>query len=144
MEWREGPLLLSDDKSLLDLDLVHSFLAQTYWSPGVAREKVARSIEHSMAFCLLKEGAQVGFARVISDRATFAYLADVFILPAHQRAGLGKWMVARILEHPDLQGLRRWSLVTLDAHGLYAQLGFTPLSLPGRHMEILRPPPGAL
>ena len=101
---------------------------------------MARSIEHSLCFGVYDgSGAQVGFARVISDFATYAYIADVFVLESHRGQGLGKLLMEGITQHPELQGLRRWSLSTLDAHGLYAQFGFTSLKWPERYMEILRP-----
>lgn len=132
---------LSDAAARLDLDVIHGFLATAYWSRGIPRELVARSIRHSMAFGLYHDrtDTQVGFARVITDRATFGYLADVFVLEAHRGRGLARWMVAAICDHPDLRMLRRFLLVTRDAHRVYAGVGFTPLAAPDRFME--RPPP---
>jgi GNAT superfamily N-acetyltransferase len=119
----------------VDLDAVHRYLSEeSYWAKGVTREVVERSIAHSLPFSAFDGETQVGFARVITDRATFAYLADVFVLPSHRGRGISKLLMSTILAHPELQGLRRWSLVTRDAHGLYAQFGFTALDLPERHM----------
>ena len=119
----------------VDLDVVHRYLSEeSYWAKGVTRDVVERSIAHSLPFSAFDGDAQVGFARVITDRATFAYLADVFVLPSHRGRGISKLLMTAILAHPELQGLRRWSLVTRDAQGLYAQFGFTALDLPERHM----------
>jgi len=130
-----GDLSISTDHELLDLDVIHSFLAGSYWAQGIPREVVARSIENSLCFGIYEEQRQVGFARVISDYATYAYIADVFVLESHRGRGLGKWMMECIMAHPPLQGLRRWGLATRDAHGLYEQFGFTALASPERHME---------
>lgn len=126
---------VSDDPSRLDLDAVHAFLTTSYWSPGVSRETVARAAAHSLAVGLYApDGAQVGFARAVSDRATFAYLADVYVLDAHRGRGLGRWLLESVLAHPELQGLRRWMLTTQDAHGLYEQVGFVRIPFPERLM----------
>lgn len=130
---------ISDDKTRLNLDVIHGFLTRSYWSPGVPREVVARAIDGSLCVGVYAEGQQVGFARVISDQATLAYLADVFILEAHRGKGLSKRMMACLFAHPDLQGLRRMMLATRDAHGLYAQFGFTALGKPELFMERHRP-----
>ena len=127
---------ISTDKDRLDLDAIHAFLVRSYWSPGVPRELVARAIANSMCFGVYLGDAQVGFARVVTDRTSFAYLADVFVLEAHRGQGLSKRLVAEILAHPDLQGLRRVLLATADAHGLYAQFGFDALVRPGSMMEL--------
>jgi GNAT superfamily N-acetyltransferase len=138
-EHRRGEVVISTDPGRLDLDVIHSFLAKSYWAKGIPRETVARSIEHSVCFgAYARSGAQIGFARVITDFATFAYIADVFVLESHRGCGIGKFLMESIQQHPELQGLRRWSLSTADAHGLYAQFGFTPLKWPDRYMEILR------
>jgi GNAT superfamily N-acetyltransferase len=129
----------SNDRQRLDLGVIHGFLVRSYWSPGVPRSVVARAIEHSLCFGIYHHGAQVGFARVVTDRATFAYLADVFVLEEHRGIGLSKRLVTAILAHPDLQGLRRFLLATRDAHGLYRQFGFEELAYPSRLMEIFRP-----
>jgi GNAT superfamily N-acetyltransferase len=126
MEWRREPYEISTDPARIDLDVVHGYLAgESYWAPGIPREVVRRSIAHALPFGLYAPAGQVGFARVVTDRATFAYLGDVFVLPAHRGRGLGVWLVSTVLAHPDLQGLRRWHLATRDAHGLYARFGFT-------------------
>jgi GNAT superfamily N-acetyltransferase len=138
-ERRRGGFLISTDPARIDLDVVHGYLARSYWAAGVPREIVARSISHSLCFGLYEWDRQVGFARVVTDRATFAYLADVFVLESHRARGLSKLLMQAIVEHPDLQGLRRFSLSTKDAHGLYAMFGFTALRAPERHMEVLRP-----
>lgn len=126
---------VSDDPSRIDLDAVHAFLSRSYWSPGIARERVARAIAHSMCFGVYDGGAQVGFARVVTDRSSFAYLADVYILESHRGRGLAAQLMAAITGHPELQGLRRWLLATRDAHGLYARFGFGPPAAPERLME---------
>jgi GNAT superfamily N-acetyltransferase len=130
---------LSDDPNRLDLSIIHGFLATSYWATGISRASVERAIRHSMPFGIYHDdgSGQVGFARVISDRATYGYLADVFVLEAHRGRGLGRWMVSEILRHPELQGLRRWGLVTRDAQPVYAAAGFTPLAAPERHMELV-------
>lgn len=137
-EWHRDGYSLSTDSSRLELDVVHGFLAESYWAGGIPRETVARSIEGSITFGVYHADEQVGFARVISDCATFAYLADVFILEAHRGRGLARWMVQCILATPELQGLRRWLLVTRDAHTLYGGLGFTEVKNPEGFMEIVR------
>jgi GNAT superfamily N-acetyltransferase len=138
-EWREGPYLISDDAKLLCMDAIHGYLVQSYWSSGIPREILERGIANSLAFGVYDSRQQVGFARVVSDYATFAYLADVFVLENHRGQGLGKRLMEVIRSHPKLQGLRRWHLVTRDAHGLYRQYGFTALAAPERHMEIFEP-----
>jgi GNAT superfamily N-acetyltransferase len=130
---------ISDDKSRLDLDVIHGYLVRSYWSSGIPREVVARGIEHALCFGVYNGAAQVGFARVITDRATFAYLADVFVLEAFRGRGLSKQLMAFIMAHPELQGLRRFMLATRDAHGLYTQFGFNEVASPSRLMEIVRP-----
>jgi GNAT superfamily N-acetyltransferase len=139
MEYRRGAFLLSTSRERLDLDVVHDFLTNCYWAHGIPREVVARSIEHALCFGIYDgEGAQVGFARVISDFATIAYLGDVFVLEKHRGRELGKWLMECIVQHPALQNLRRWILTTRDAHGLYSQFGFTPVTAPERYMELHR------
>jgi len=133
-ERREG-FRVSDDEALLDIELIHSFLRGSYWATGIPREVVERSLRGSLCFGLYEGDAQVGFARCVTDRATYAYLADVFVIPSHRGRGLSKWLVECVLAHPDLQGLRRWSLVTRDAHGLYARFGFVPPRNPERYLE---------
>jgi GNAT superfamily N-acetyltransferase len=124
----------------MDFEAVHACLARSYWSPGVARALVERAAANSMCFGLFHErDGQVAYARVLSDKTTFAYLADVFVLESHRGKGLSKALVQAIQADPDLQGLRRFLLATRDAHGLYAQFGFTPIAAPDRLMEIVRP-----
>jgi GNAT superfamily N-acetyltransferase len=136
VEHRRGEFVISTDSVRLDLDVIHGFLTNCYWAKGVPREVVARSIEHALCFGVYDgRGAQVGFARVISDFATVAYIGDVFVLDSHRGRGLGKWLMESIMQHPALQGLRRWILTTRDAHGLYSQVGFTPVKFPERYME---------
>jgi GNAT superfamily N-acetyltransferase len=139
LEQRRGEFLLSTDPARLDVGLIHSFLTDCYWAKGIPLEIVARSIENSLCFGIYGNDQQVGFARVISDFSTYAYVGDVFILEPFRGHGLGKWIMQAIMQHPRLQGLRRWSLVTRDGHGLYAQLGFTHLESPDRYMEIHNP-----
>jgi GNAT superfamily N-acetyltransferase len=133
------PYEITCDDSRFDLDAIHRFLTQTYWSPGVPRTVVARAIANSLCFGLLLAGKQVGFARVITDKATFAYLADVYVLPEHRGNGLSLRLMERIIQHPDLQGLRRMMLATRDAHSLYEKFGFKPLAAPENMMEIHNP-----
>lgn len=132
----------------VDLDAVHAFLVTSYWAEGISRDLVSRAIDGSLPFSLFRADRQIGFARAITDRATYAYVADVYVLPEYRGQGLGHWLMATMLAHPDLQGLRRLGLVTRDAHSLYAAFGFRPLAAPDRHMEITRPglylrPPGS-
>ena len=129
----------STDAARLDIDAIHAFLTQSYWSPGIPRATVARAIANSLCFGVFWQGQQVGFARVVTDKTTFAYLCDVYVLEAHRGHGLAKQLMERVMKHPDLQGLRRMMLATRDAHGLYAQYGFTPLAAPDRIMEVLKP-----
>lgn len=133
-----GEYEISTNRVRMDVDAIHAYLSQSYWAEGIPREVVARSVRGSLCFGVFHRGAQVGFARVVTDAATFAYLADVYILDAHRGRGLAKELMDAVMEHPKLQGLRRWSLVTRDAHGLYAKFAFTPLASPDGHMEILR------
>jgi GNAT superfamily N-acetyltransferase len=139
VECHKGEFIVSTDPARIELDVVHGFLTKCYWAYGIPREVVARSIDNSLCFGLYTQGKQIGFARVISDRATYAYIGDVFVLESFRGRGLGKWLMECIMQHPKLQGLRRWSLVTRDAHGLYAQLGFTPLKKPQNYLELHRP-----
>ncbi len=128
---------VSTDPARLDLALIHRWLSESsYWARGRSMEMVVRAIENSLPFGAYLDGQQVGFARVVTDRATFAWLADVFILDEYRGRGYGKALVAAVLAHPELQGLRRWLLATRDAHGLYAQSGFVPVP-PERFMELL-------
>ena len=134
-EHRRGKFVISTDEERFDLEKVHGFLTESYWAEGISREVVARSIQNSLCFGVFGDGKQIGFARVISDYATFAYIGDVFVLESYRGHGLGKWLMECVIGHPWLQGLRRWTLLTRDAHGLYGQFGFTPLKRPERYME---------
>lgn len=137
MEIKEDGFIFSDDSNLVDLKSVHNYLSsQSYWAIGIPLEKVAKSIENSLCFGVYKDGKQAGFARWVTDSATFAYLCDVYIENEFRGLGLSKKLMSLMLFHPDLQGLRRYSLATLDAHGLYAQFGFKPISTPENLMEI--------
>jgi GNAT superfamily N-acetyltransferase len=137
VEWIRNGLSISTDPSRLDRSLIHEFLGRSYWAAGIPGEVVDRSIEGAMCFGVFDGGSQVGFARVITDRATFAYLADVFVLESHRGRGLATWLMEVIKGHPDLQGLRRWILMTRDAHGLYRKFGFREIADPSRCMEIV-------
>ena len=129
---------ISTDKSLLNKKVIHEFISNSYWAKEIPMEILELSIENSICFGVYENDVQVGFARVVTDKATFGYLADVFILESHRGKGLSKMLMDAIISHPDLQGLRRFMLATRDAHGLYAQYGFTPVALPDRLMEIVK------
>ncbi|ASL48786.1 Spermine/spermidine acetyltransferase (plasmid) [Burkholderia sp. AD24] len=136
MEWRDGDLYVTTNVDELDFSMIHQYLSEVaYWSRGVTREKVERAVRHSLAFGLFQRGKQVGFARMITDATTFAYLSDVFVLTGHQGQGLGKWLMQCIFSHLDLQGLRRIMLLTDDAHGLYEKFGFRSPANPEMIME---------
>jgi GNAT superfamily N-acetyltransferase len=136
---RDG-FTISTDRQRLDTAAVHSYLTRSYWAEGISAALVAKSIRGSLCFGLYDASAeQVGFARVVSDGATFAYLCDVYVLESVRGCGLGIWLMETVMQHPDLAGLRRSMLVTRDAHGLYARFGFTPSKFPDRIMEIARP-----
>jgi GNAT superfamily N-acetyltransferase len=140
VQYRRGEFLISTDPERLSLDVIHGFLTNCYWAKGISREIVARSIEHSLCFGIYEgNGEQIGFARVVSDFATVAYLGDVFVLESHRGRGLSKWLMQCLVEHPALQNLRRWILLTRDAHGLYSLFGFTPVKAPERYMELHDP-----
>ena len=142
-EWQRGGYTISDDRARLDVDVIHGFLGgESYWARGRSRELIVRSIENSLPFGVYRaDGRQVGFARVVTDRATFAWLADVFVLPEERGRGLSKWLVECALAHPELQGLRRWLLATRDAQGLYRRYGFIePGNAKTTYMEKLDAP----
>jgi GNAT superfamily N-acetyltransferase len=169
VETRRGEFVISTDRARLDLDVIHGFLTNCYWAKGIPRDIVRCSIERSLCFGVYDASAheiprlakearhgapdarskaprsgalkypQVGFARVVSDFATVAYLGDVFVLESHRGRGLSKWLMECIVQHPALQNLRRWILLTRDAHGLYSKYGFTPVKAPERYMELHRP-----
>ena len=138
-EARRGDYDISTDPARLDFAAIHAYLARSYWSPGISRRLVERAATHSMCFGMYRGGEQVGYARVVSDRTTFAYLCDVYVLEPHRGQGLSKWLMQTIQAHPALQHLRRFMLATRDAHGLYAGFGFTPVAHPERLMEIVVP-----
>ena len=138
-EWRRGEYLISTDRSRLNLGVIHDFLSTSYWAAGVPEDVVKRSVVNSLVFGVYRGKEQVGFARVVTDYATFAYLADVFVLEAHRGRGLGKWLIEVVLSHPDLRGLRRWLLATGDAHELYRKYGFAELARAEIFMEIHSP-----
>jgi GNAT superfamily N-acetyltransferase len=129
-EWRNGPYVISTNRDQLDFDVLHSFLTNSYWSPGIARETIARAAEHSLPFGMYRhvEGEaplqQIGYARVVTDYVAIAYVADVFVVEQYRGQGLARWLVETILSHADLRGVRTWLLKTRDAHGLYGKLGF--------------------
>ena len=135
-----GEYVISTDPARLDAVAIHAYLTHSYWASGRTLETVTRSLRYSLCFGLYRDGQQVGLARVITDWTTYAYLCDVYVLEEHRGRGLGKWLVECVLAHPELQTVRRWTLVTSDAHGLYASYGFTPQANPDRHMELIRKP----
>lgn len=139
-EWQKGEFRISTDRGRLDVEVIHDFLSRkSYWAQGRELAVVKRGIENSLNFGVYRQDQQIGFARVVTDYATFAWLADVFVLEEHRGQGLGKWLVEVILSHPRLQGFRRWALATKDAHELYRNFGFHELMRPERWME--RPDP---
>jgi len=139
MEWSKDDFRITTNSTEFDLNYIHQFLSHSYWAENIPLETVRRSIEGSVCFGVFKEQNQIGFARVITDQATFAYLADVFIDESYRGKGLAKWLMEAILNYPSLQGLRRFMLATRDAHSLYAQFGFTALREPQRWMQIHDP-----
>ena len=134
-ELSRGGYVVTTDPSRLDIDYIHAFLTRSYWARGIPRDVVARAIENSLNFGLFEGARQVGFARAITDRAWYAYIADVFVDEAHRGKGLGKLIMEAVTSHPELQNLRRMMLGTADAHGLYRQFGFTDVEKPERWME---------
>lgn len=140
VEQRHGDYVISDDPARLDAKAVHAYLTRSYWAQGIPLETVERSLRHSLCLGVYTSaGIQVGLARFVTDFATFCYVCDVYILEPHRKAGLGKAMMQIASRHPRLQGLRRWNLVTRDAHPLYAPIGFKPVANPDRYMEKLDP-----
>ena len=124
----------------MDVDAVHDFLSHSYWAKGIPKATLQKAMRNSICFGIFdSSGAQIGFARTITDSATYAYLADVYILEKHRGKGLSKWLVSEVVAHPELQGLRRITLATLDAHGLYEKFGFKPLTKPETFMEAWNP-----
>ena len=138
MNLTRGQYSITTDPQKLDVDAIHAYLSRSFWAEGIPKDIVARSLANSLCFGLFDDAAQVGLARVVTDRATYAYLCDVYVLESHRTRGLGKWLIETVMAHPDLQGLRRFQLVTRDAHGLYSRHGFAPPAHPERNMEIFK------
>ena len=136
MEWTRERFTVSDDAARLDHDIIERFLTESYWAKNIPLELVETALRNSLCFGAYDGAAQVGFARVITDYATFGYVSDVFVVDSHRGAGAGKQLMSAIREHPSLQRLRRWHLLTRDAHALYARSGFRPLRTPEWHMEL--------
>jgi GNAT superfamily N-acetyltransferase len=140
VEHNRGEYTLSDDPARIDAVAVHAYLTRSYWAEGISLNLVKRCVAGSVCFGVYHAtDGQVGFARIVTDRATFGYLCDVYVLEGHRRRGLSKWMMVSVMAHPDLQGLRRFVLVTQDAHELYRQFGFAAPTHPERYMDIARP-----
>ena len=138
--YTRGDLIVSTDVARLDLDAIHDFLSrESYWASGIPRAVLERAVAGSLCFGAYDRGAQVGFARVVTDAATFAYLCDVFVLEPHRGRGIGTWLLECVLAHPSLQGLRQIALATRDAHALYRRFGFTTVAVPPSYMHIVRP-----
>lgn len=136
----KGEFTISTDKSRLDLDVIHKFLSEeSYWASNRSLERTVTAIDNSICYGVYHGDRQIGFARVVTDKSTFAYIGDVFILNEFRGQGLSKWLMQVIVDHPELQGLRRWVLATKDAHGLYAQYEFAELRHPDRWMEKTAP-----
>jgi len=135
MEWNRAAYQVTCDPSKLDIKLIGEFLTHSYWAKGIPLHTVEKALENSLCFAVRQEHRQIGFARVITDYATFAYLGDVFILPEYRGLGLGQWLMECVISHPQLQNFRRWILATRDAHGLYRKFGFTSLKKPENFME---------
>ena len=136
LSWTRGDFMVTTESEKISLDVVHAFLAnESYWAKNIPRDVVEQSIENSLCFGLFQNEEQIGFARVITDRATIAYLGDVFVLTTHRGQGLSQWLMECVMSHPDLLGLRRWILLTGDAHGWYEKFGFTAIAAPQKWME---------
>jgi len=138
-EWRRGEYTISADPARLDVEAIHGYLTRSYWAENIPIEIVRRSLQYSVTFGIFRGDTLAGFGRVVTDRATFGYLGDVFVLERHRGKGLSKWLMECVLAHPELQGFRRWVLLTRDAHGLYRQFGFQGLAKPDRYMERWEP-----
>jgi len=146
-EWRRDEYVIRTDPRRIDVEFVHAFLTESYWAKGIPLDAVRRSIENSLPFGLSFDASAgrggrerpIGFARVITDYVTFGYLADVFVIEEFRGRGLSRWLMETVIAHPDLQGFRRWVLLTRDAHGLYAKFGFAALKQPDRYMELWDP-----
>jgi GNAT superfamily N-acetyltransferase len=140
MEWKQGEFTISTDRNRLQIEAIHQFLSEeSYWAQNRTKEQTITAIKNSLPFGVYSGENQIGFARVVTDYATFAYLGDVYILNEYRGRGLSKWLMETIVNHPDLQGFRRWVLATKDAHTLYEKYGFTPLKHPARWMEKAAP-----
>ncbi|HEX5056565.1 MAG TPA: GNAT family N-acetyltransferase [Gammaproteobacteria bacterium] len=139
MEWKREEFTITDRHEDLDMGSVHSFLRESYWAKGIPRMVLEKAVANSVCFGLYRDSRQIGFGRAVTDRATFAYLSDIFVVEAYRGLGLGKWLVSCMLGHPELQGLRRWLLATRNAHGLYGKNGFAALRRPEWFMEINDP-----
>lgn len=140
IEAYKDDFFITTDINTLDINAIHNFLSiHSHWAKNIDLEKVKISMQNSLNFGLFAMGKQIGFARIISDFSTIAYLGDVYVLPEYRGLGLSKWLMEIIIQHPNLQGLRRWILTTVDAHGLYEQFGFAPVARPERFMEIWNP-----
>ena len=139
MPHHRGTFTVTTDQTCFDLDAIHACIASSYWAKDIPFETLERAIRNSLAFGVFDGAEQVGFARVVTDRATYGYLADVYILEAYRGKGLATWLMECICAHPDLQGLRRFALATRDAHGLYRKFGFTEIADPSKHMEVFKP-----
>ena len=142
LETHRDAFTISTDPARLNIEAILDFFTRAYWTLGRPRERTERALANSLVFGVYEGDKQVGIARVVSDYAIFAYICDVFIHEDYRTHGLGKWLIETVMAHPDLQGLRRWTLVTRDAHGLYKQYGFSSLTNPDGWMEILQPFPG--
>jgi GNAT superfamily N-acetyltransferase len=142
IETHRDSFTISTDPARLDIDAILDFFTRAYWTLGRPRERTEKALAHSLVFGIYEGKKQIGIARVVSDYSIFAYVCDVFVHEDYRTHGLGKWLIDTVMSHPDLQGLRRWTLVTRDAHGLYKQYGFSPLANPEGWMEILNPYPG--
>jgi GNAT superfamily N-acetyltransferase len=138
-EWSRDGYTIVEDPERIDVEAVHAYLTGSYWAQGIPLEIVRRSLQYSVNFCIFHGRELAGFGRVITDRATFGYVGDVFVLEPHRGQGLSKWLMQCILAHPDLQGFRRWVLITRDAHGLYQKFGFDALAKPDRYLERYAP-----
>lgn len=143
-EWHRDDFTITTDPARVDLAVVHGFLRESYWAKDIPLDVVRRSIENSLPFSLCRGQRMIGFARVVTDRATFAWVGDVFVLPEYRARGLARWLMQSMRAHPELQGLRRWMLATRDAHELYRRTGFTPLHHPEKFMEVWAPAPYAV
>jgi GNAT superfamily N-acetyltransferase len=142
IETHRDQFTISTDPARLDMDVIFDFFTRAYWTKGRPRERTERALANSLVFGVYEGRKQIGIARVVSDYSTFAYIDDVFIHEDHRANGLGKWLIEIVMSHPDLSGIRRWTLITRDAHELYKKYGFNSLANPNGWMEIIQPFPG--